>query len=89
MMPRFIAVHTLPGSEAEFLEMSKELTPRIPEGFTWKLSYCDFENHKFFCEWEAPSREALSQAFYSTYKIPFEAIYPVKLFNVATSALED
>jgi hypothetical protein len=87
-MPRFIAEHTIPYStEAEFLGMAKEMTPKIPEGFSWKLTYCDFDNHKFFCEWEAPSKEGLGEAF-KVNEMPFDAIYPVKLFNVAKMGFE-
>jgi hypothetical protein len=87
-MPRLIAEHTLPYStEAEFLKMAKEMTPKVPKGCSWKLTYCDFDKHKFFCEWEAPSKEALGEAFKAN-KMPFDAIYPVKLFNVAKMGFE-
>ena len=78
-MPRFIAVHTVPFTEEQLKSAAKE-TP--PEGFSWKLTYCDFGDNKFFCEWEAPSKEALAQGF-EAKKMPFDAIYPVTLFDVA------
>jgi hypothetical protein len=80
---KFMAVHTLPkpASEAEAIQQAKNW-PKFPPGFTWKQTYCDFDSHKFFCEWEAPSKEALAQAF-KGMNMPFEAIYPVKLFDVA------
>lgn len=88
-MPRFIAEHTLPyATEAEFLKMAKEIRPKIPKGFTWKLTYCDFANHKFFCEWQAPSKEGLGQAFKAN-NFPFDAIRPVKLFNTGKMGFED
>ena len=87
-MPRFIAEHTLPHSESEFLEMAKSTAPQIPEGFTWKLTYCDFDSHKFICEWDAPSKEALDQAFKAN-QMPYDVIYAVKLYNVADATMND
>ncbi len=86
-MPRFIAVHTLPHSEQELLGMLKEMAPQIPPGFTWKQTYCDFDSKKHFCEWEAPSKEALEQAFKAN-NLPYDAIHQVRLFNVASMEME-
>jgi hypothetical protein len=60
--------------------MAKHIS--LPEGFSWKLTYCDFDDNKFFCEWGAPSKEALAEIF-SSFHLPCDGIYPVKLFNVA------
>ncbi len=81
-MAKFIAVHTMPkpANEAEAIQQAKSM-PKLPPGFAWKQTYCDFDSHKFFCEWEAPSKQALEQAFKAN-KMPFDAIYPVKLFDV-------
>ena len=90
-MPRFIAVHAAPltwtrGEEGYwFKDMAKHIS--LPEGFSWKLTYCDFEGNKFFCEWEAPNKEALAEAFKS-FSVPVEGIYPVRLFNVAKADFE-
>jgi len=87
-MPRFLAEHKLPFStEAELLAFAKQMKPKVPKGFAWKLTYCDFGSHKFFCEWDAPSKEALGQAFKEN-NVAFEAIYPAKLFNVAKMGFE-
>lgn len=86
-MTRFMAVHTLPHSEQEMLGVLNELAPQVPEGFSWSYSWCDFNDKKHFCEWEAPSQEALEQAFQAN-NIPFDAIYPVRRFDVATMTLE-
>jgi hypothetical protein len=88
-MAKFIAVHSMPGNEQELISMLKQAAPQIPKGkgFKWVESYCDFTNHKQFCNWEAPSKEALEQAFKSN-KVPFDAIYPVKRLNPATMKLE-
>ena len=86
-MPRFIAVHTLPFTEAEFTERLKESTPDYPPDVVWKLTYCDFTDHKFFCEWEAPDKDTIEQIF-KTQQMPFDAIYPVRLFDVAKKEFE-
>jgi len=86
-MPRFIAIHTLPVEENNFQAMVDKSIGGIPKGFTWKQTYCDFANHKFFCEWEAPSKEALEEGF-KAQKLPFDAVYPVKLYTVAKKKFE-
>jgi hypothetical protein len=87
-MPRFLAEHKLPYStEAEVLAFAKQMKPKIPKGFSWKLTYCDFGSHKFFCEWDAPSKEALAQAFKEN-SVPFDAIYPAKVFNAGKMGFE-
>jgi hypothetical protein len=83
-MPRFIAVHTAPFTEEQLKAAAKET---FPAGFSWKLTYCDFADKKFFCEWEAPNKQALEQAF-KARKMPFDAVYPVQLFNVAKAKFE-
>ena len=86
-MPRFIATHTLPFTEAELMEKLKQPMPQMPPGLVWKLTYCGFADHKFFCEWEAPHKEAVEQAF-KMMEMPFDDIYPVRLFDVAKMELE-
>ena len=88
-MPRFIATHTMPATEEAIVKMAKENAPEWSEiGLTWIRTYCDFDDNKFFCEWEAPSKEALEQKFKETNS-PYDDIYPVRLFDVATAKLED
>ena len=84
MMPRFIAVHTAPFTEDNFYALAKEV---FPEGVSWKNTYCDFDDNKFFCEWESPGKEMLEQGF-AQRGIPYDAIYPVRLFNPGTSQFE-
>jgi len=87
-MPRFVAEHKLPYStEAEFSEFAKAMTSKIPAGFSWKQTYCDFSTHKFLCEWEAPSKEGLEEAMKAN-SVPFDAIYSAKVFNVAKMGFE-
>ena len=87
-MPRFLAEHRLPYStEAESLEFAKAMTPKAPAGFSWKLTYCDSSAHKFVCEWEAPSKEAIEEAMKAN-NVPFDAIYPAKVCNPAKMSFE-
>jgi len=51
------------------------------------LTYCGFDDHKFFCEWEALNKETIEQIL-TAEKMPFDAIYPVRLLNVAKRELE-
>jgi hypothetical protein len=87
-MAKFLATHTLPEyNESKFIDMAKQMEGKIPKGFTWKLTYCAFNENKYFCEWDAPGKEALEQAFKQN-KFPFDAIYPVKQFNVSKKVFE-
>jgi len=36
-----------------FKALAKE---SFPGDVSWKQTYCDFENGKLFCEWEAPAK---------------------------------
>ena len=83
-MPRFIAVHTAPFTEEQLKAGAKEA---LPAGVSWKLTYCDFDDNKFFCEWEAPNKETIEQGF-KARNMPFDAVYPVRLFNVAKAEFE-
>ena len=82
-MAKFMAVHTVPMTEQQFMDMGKDLMPKMPKELTYKLTYCAFGDHKFFCEWDAPSKQTLEKAF-KALSMPFDAVYPVKLFDMAT-----
>ena len=86
-MPRFIAVHTAPFTEADLKAAAKDMPSKLPAGVSWKLTYCDFDDNKFFCEWEAPNKETIEQIFKAA-NMPFDAVYPVRLFDVAKAELE-
>ena len=87
-MPRYVAVHTMPMTEEQWKErmMSGE-KPALPPGVSWKLTYCDFPDTKFFCEWEAPNKDTLAQIF-KGMEMPFDDIYQVRLYDVAKNELE-
>jgi len=86
-MPKFVAVHTMPMTQEQAMEMFKNM-PAPPQGVSWKYTYCDFADGKFFCDWDAPNKETLEQLF-KGMQLPFDAVYPVQLFNVAKGAFED
>jgi hypothetical protein len=87
-MPRFIAVHTTPWTEEYLMKVAEEMPSQLPPGISYKLTYCDFDDGKFFCEWEAPNKEAIEQIF-SSINAPYDAIYPVQLFTAAKMGFED
>ena len=87
-MARFIAVHTMPMNEEQFLATFKNpQMPPLPKGVVWKQSYIDFKDNKFFCEWEAASKEPIEE-YFKVVKMPYDAVYPVKIFNVAKKKFE-
>lgn len=81
-MPKFLAVHTIPNlSKERWIQVANEMAPKLPKGFSWSQTYCDFENSKFFCIWEAPDRKQLDAGLKSLF-IPVDAVYPVEVFDV-------
>ena len=90
-MPRFIAVHTMPMAEEKWGEFAKGASAKmsqLPPGVKYNLTYCGFTDGKFFCDWEAPNKEAVEQVF-KGMDMPYDAVYPVRLFNAAKMAFED
>jgi hypothetical protein len=80
-----MAIHTLPyGNKEQFEATGKQMASQASKypGFTCRATYCDFADHKFFCDWEAPSKEVLEQAF-KQMNVPFEAVYLVQMFDIA------
>ncbi len=86
-MAKFMAVHTMPMTKEQALAMLNDPKNQLPAGFVWKQSWCDFASQKFFCDWEAPSKEALEQIFKSM-KMPYEAVYPVELLDVPSKSFK-
>jgi len=76
----------MPLTEADLAATAQKVSG-LPAGIAWKLTYCDFADNKFFCELEAPSKEAIEQVFKAN-NLRFDAIYPFKLFNLAMAELE-
>ena len=80
-MPRFIAVHSLPYNEEQIIATAKNMPEQLPPDVSWNFTYCAFDDNKFFCEWEAPDKNAIEQVFKST-QVPYDAVYPVRLLDV-------
>jgi len=88
-MTRFIATHSVPFTEEVLIKYAKEEAPGFLENkVTWLRTYCDFANNKHFCEWQAPKKEAIEEIF-KRLNIPFDGLYPVRVFDVATAKLEE
>jgi len=96
-MPRFIVVHTMTLDTQSLKTLAKESDTVFAKEvqsagesskIAWKRSYCDFDDDKFFCEWEAPSKGELESVF-QVMDMPFDAIYPVRLFNINKRDFED
>ena len=90
-MTRFVAVHTMPMTEDNWQENMKgafDKLSQLPPGVKYNQTYCGFTDGKFFCDWEAPNKETVEQIF-KGMEMPFDAVYPVKLFDVAKMAFED
>jgi len=82
---RFPRAHRQPRCTQRYpcLPASHHVLPHHPDHPNY-----DFTDDKFFCEWEAPDKGAIEQAFKEN-EVPYDAIYPVRLFTVATGELED
>ena len=88
-MPRFMVTHTMTNSEEALVKAAKEDAPKFSEaGVTWVRTYCYFDGNKFFCEWVAPNKEAIEKIFKET-NTPYDEVYSVRLFDVATVKFED
>ncbi len=87
-MPRFVAAHSVPFTEDILKKYAREEAPKFSKKkVTWLRTYCDFEDNKHFCEWEAPKKEAIEEIF-KEHKIPFDSIYKFRLFYVSKEKLE-
>jgi hypothetical protein len=87
-MPRFMAVHTAPFTEEQWKErMASGDMPSFPPGVVCNLTYCDFADGKFFCDWEAPNKEIVEQVI-KGMGMPLDAVYPVRLFDWAKMEIE-
>jgi hypothetical protein len=86
-MQRFIAVHTLPGFTEEQLVGLVKSHPPFPQDVICRWTYMNFEEHKAFCDWVAPSKEAILAWFKET-NMPYDALYPVRMVDWALREIE-
>ena len=83
-MPRFMVTHTMPLAEEQLQALSQKSS--LP-GVSWIRTFCGFDDNKHFCEWEAPSKEPVKETM-ARENIPYDAIYRVQTFDVASKTLE-
>ncbi len=85
-MPRFIAVHTMPVTEEQLMALAVN-PPQMPPGIACNYTWCNFDEQKFFCEWEAPAKEIVEKSL-KELSMPFEAVYAVRLLDWAKKEIE-
>jgi len=68
----------MPYNEEQIIATAKNMPSQLPPDVSWNLTYCAFDDNRFFCEWEAPSKDAVEQVFKST-QVPYDAVYPVRI----------
>ena len=63
-MARFIVVHSSPenSSQDQMIAFARQVAASLPAGTEWRNSWYSGEADKLFCEWEAPSKEAIQAA---------------------------
>ncbi len=83
-MRRFLAIHPV-GYDKEKLGQLAKL--ELPPGVTWKYTWCAVGDHKTFCEWESPNRQALEDLF-AENNTPCEGIYEVEHYDVNSGDLD-
>jgi hypothetical protein len=80
-MPKFIVVHSMPYNEEQIMATARSMPSQLLPDVSWNLTYCAFDDNKFFCEWEAPNKDAVEQVFKST-QVPYDTVYAVRLLDV-------
>jgi hypothetical protein len=79
VMPRYIAVH--PGSFAEKdLAGLAQRRGEMPEGVTWLCTWCGTAEDVTYCDWEAPSAQAIQDVL-TGFQVPVDAIREVRYFE--------
>ena len=86
-MPRFIVVHNAAFTEEELIASARAAPNYMPEGVSWRYSYCDFTENKHFCEWEAPDEKVLRRVLQLT-QTPFETIHLVRRMDAVKAEFE-
>jgi len=84
-MARFFVIHKLPdaATQDEIITVGKVVLTQMPEDTRWLRSWLVSEDGHIFCEWEAPSEEAIQAALKGVELFPVKAIYPVELIDPA------
>lgn len=77
-MPHYMVTHSKQISEAFLKETAKALSEA---GYVCNRIYCDFEDNKFFSNWEAASKKDLEEIL-KQLEISFDDIYPVRVIDI-------
>ncbi|GAB4506575.1 MAG: hypothetical protein Kow00123_07130 [Anaerolineales bacterium] len=79
-MTRFILVHRFPpaATQDDVFAMAHAAVSRSPGDIRWLRSWVAGADGILFCEWEAPSAEAIRAVLEGLDLCPVEAIYRVK-----------
>ena len=86
-MARFIVVHRTAFTEEELIARARAAPNYMPEGVSWRCSYCDFAGKKHFCEWEAPDEKVLKRVLNLT-QTPFETVHCVRRMDAVRAEFE-
>lgn len=78
-MPKFIAVHKMPGVTKEMLEPMGKASQQDPN-VRGIRSYTNLSEGKIFCEFEAPDEETL-KAWFTKMNMPYESVTKVDLYG--------
>ena len=78
-MARFIVVHSSPenSSQDQMVGFARQVAASLPVGTEWRNSWYSGEAGKLFCEWEAPSKEAIQAALEAA-----GALFPIETIHV-------
>jgi len=74
-------------TESDLKAAAKDMPPQLPPGVSWKLTYSAFGDNKFLCKWEVPNIVEIEPVFKAA-NLPFDAVYPVRLLDVAKVEIE-
>jgi hypothetical protein len=78
-MPRFIAVHPGAFPEKDLAGLAQR-RGEMPAGVTWLCSWCGTTEGVTYCDWDAPSAEAI-QGVLTAFGVPVDAIHEVRYFE--------
>lgn len=79
-MSRYVGLHTLPGFSREMLASATPALERMAartEGAQFVRAYTGFQDGKVVCEFEAPSSDAVKEA-YGELGFPYDEIFRVE-----------
>ncbi len=82
-MPKFLAVHTMPGPSTteDVAPMVRELVKGETVNAYWVRAWGQNDEEgkflKFFCEWNAENEKAVRDVFAKVPEFPLDGVYPM------------